>query len=938
MVGHESFEKSFRALTGNSPLSWQARLFVEHFVRGDIPSALDIPTGLGKTSVMAIWLIARALAEGGSRAMLPRRLVYVVDRRAVVDQATSEAEKLRENLEGEAKHVKELLGLRDRKLPISTLRGAHIDNREWLDDPSVPAIIVGTVDMIGSRLLFGGYGVGPKMRPYHAGLLGADALVVLDEAHLVPPFQALIEQVVRQTAADREGAASLFKIPAFRAMALSATGRDRGGAVFRLEDRDIEHDKVARQRIDARKSIAIEDSSGDLANALAERAWKLSDQRHRVIVFCNSRKVANDIYEELEARLKKLLGKEGATRGAHLELIVGARRVRERELLADSGVFRRFARLPAADDKSQTSGPDFLVATSAGEVGVDIDADHMVCDLAAWERMVQRLGRVNRRGEFVEGSLVDVLVASPDKEAEDATGAPAIADCRAPFDVAAWPKIDGRLDASLSMLRKLRESTEFRQLTDRATTAEPLHPVLTRQTLHAWSMTSLSEHPGRPAKVEPWIRGWIDDERPQSELLWRRHLPIRTGESAQQVERELSAFFEAAPPHISEILETETSLVVDMLRARARALMRRARDRVSGDGDESRPDAVPSLAGRTIVAVVLNRDRSIETALTLEGIEARDSNGLRRLLAGRRVVLDARLGGLAASGLLDPKEDETPPTLDGEPVSAIREVGGESLWSDERLRESGLGFRVRVTRRGSDEDDWKVVYRRFIDVESEEADNAADREEWRVEEWVGEGTAANEPALARVEQKLDVHRDRIVHHAEKIARKLNLPDDLRTMLDTAARYHDSGKARRIWQRFAGNNNFARDRTSALAKFAVWANPRLLKVGDDTDGIYRHEFGSVHDAVDDKAFGALPPPLQRLGLRLIAAHHGNARPNIFAYDEDRSADRSVELAQQIAIDFGTLQLEWGAWGLAWWEALLRAADVAASREKIEGEHR
>ncbi len=52
--------------------------------------SLDIPTGLGKTSVMAAWLVARS-----QKASLPRRLVYVVDRRAVVDQATREAENLR---------------------------------------------------------------------------------------------------------------------------------------------------------------------------------------------------------------------------------------------------------------------------------------------------------------------------------------------------------------------------------------------------------------------------------------------------------------------------------------------------------------------------------------------------------------------------------------------------------------------------------------------------------------------------------------------------------------------------------------------------------------------------------------------------------------------------------------------------------------------------
>jgi CRISPR-associated endonuclease/helicase Cas3 len=122
---------------------------------------VDIPTGLGKTAVMALWLIARA---GG--AQLPRRLVYVVDRRAVVDQATEFAVLLRENLDSPAAaDLKKALELGDRSLPISTLRGQHVDNREWLEDPASTAIVVGTVDMIGSRLLFAGYGVSRKMRP-----------------------------------------------------------------------------------------------------------------------------------------------------------------------------------------------------------------------------------------------------------------------------------------------------------------------------------------------------------------------------------------------------------------------------------------------------------------------------------------------------------------------------------------------------------------------------------------------------------------------------------------------------------------------------------------------------------------------------------------------------------------------------------------------------
>src|SRR5690606_9653919 len=112
-------------------------------------------------------------------------------------------------------------------LAISTLRGQFVDNREWLEDPTRLAIIVGTVDMIGSRLLFEGYNVSRRMRPYHAGLLGTDSLIVLDEAHLVPPFERLIDQIASGFDANGQSLrprADLDRIvPPLRAMFLSAT-------------------------------------------------------------------------------------------------------------------------------------------------------------------------------------------------------------------------------------------------------------------------------------------------------------------------------------------------------------------------------------------------------------------------------------------------------------------------------------------------------------------------------------------------------------------------------------------------------------------------------------------------------------------------------------------------------------------------------------------
>jgi len=261
------FNYCFHRLTGNEPFAWQRELFAR-LMRGAFPSECDIPTGLGKTSIIVIWLLALAdcLMRQTSQRTIPLRLVYVVDRRVIVDQATSEADGIVKKLKELAKADEKLreiydalkqaaLSQDDVVIALSTLRGEHADNREWCLDPSRPAIIVGTIDMIGSRLLFSAYGgVGESYKALQAGLLGQDSLIAVDEAHLSPAFMQTL-QALRQTV----GRKNLIK--PFEVISLSATlaGEEEEGLErFTLEKNAPEDltNKVAEPRLNAEKKIA----------------------------------------------------------------------------------------------------------------------------------------------------------------------------------------------------------------------------------------------------------------------------------------------------------------------------------------------------------------------------------------------------------------------------------------------------------------------------------------------------------------------------------------------------------------------------------------------------------------------------------------------------------------------------------------------------------
>jgi len=984
---------------------WQFEL-LRRFRQGEDVSSLDIPTGLGKTAVMAVWLVARALG-----ASLPRRLAYVVDRRAVVDQATEVAELLCSWVAKE-RGVANALGLDDRPLPISTLRGQHVDNRAWLDDPSSPAIIVGTVDMVGSRLLFSGYSVSSKMRPYHAGLLGADTLVILDEAHLVPAFEDLLRQVERGVDSFGPKETSLRgMVPPFKLLSLSATGRQTDATTLTLSD-DDRSNAIVKKRLTAKKALNIvelakvaevpatlvdvknandtdeppkKNKGPTLADVLAHQAWLLTAQgsdKVRCLVFCNARKDATAVAAALRG-----LAKSASANEPTIELLVGGRRVKERVQARD--VLARLGFL--AGTAVNLERPAFLIATSAGEVGVDLDADHMACDLVAWERMVQRLGRVNRRGDgdakvvvVVDGEPVpsdsttkalekrqvsnaakgqlDELtkklndlgakgsVPKGQKKSADAKAAAekrkllekelkkSISACQKRIKAFkdAYAKVVARHEAAAAQHRALRELLaavgengslspdalltlrDRQELADAlrdATTAEPLRPELTRPLVDAWSMTSLDEHPGRP-EVDPWLRGFRPDDPPQTTVVWRRHLPVRADGTFDA--KAAKRFFEAAPPHASEQLETETYLVLDWLIERA-ATVSEAKGEESLDAKHVAVIALGTrgeLNGwRTLSEIAAAKRKNKNENKEAKKAREQEVKELEKLLVGATLVIDARLGGLA-DGLLSEKTNTTAEAADD----------GSTTWltRPDVADVPVTGFRIRALGASeSDESAWRTTpgagwVRRYLFVTKvlDGEPSAA----LVIDGWAGDATTEEERAEADRPQQLDEHQSWAEDCARQIAQRLGIEKDPRTeLLALAARLHDEGKRAARWQR--------------AFKAPVDGRPYAKTRGpidfDLLDG-YRHELGSLPYVEAHEKFKTLSPDDQDFVLHLIAAHHGFARPVIGTSGCEDAPSITDEWARAVALRFAKLSRRWGPWGLAWWEALLRSADQTASR--------
>jgi CRISPR-associated endonuclease/helicase Cas3 len=972
-----TFAERFSSLTGVSPLRWQTRLFAR-FIENDVPATCDLPTGLGKTHVVTIWLLALAAQAERGTVKLPRRLAYIVNRRTVVDQATTVVERIRrrmvepecaewrqhaETLRTLAKTLNGLAASSGPPLAISTLRGEFADNEEWKSDPARPAIIVGTIDMIGSKLLFSGYGDGRYRRIHHAGLIGQDILIVHDEAHLTPAFSSLLWTVERHQrhaselrplcmielsatpgAYDEQDRACTMKLR----LGASASGKDSNSFELLTED-DL--DQLVGERLDAVKRLHLhmagdlEDTEGsegkakkpEVADKLTHLALKHDGLGARVLVYVRS---PNDAQRVANALWKKL-GKKAAERVA---LLTGTMRGCERDQLLQQPPSSEGARVVRHFlDATYPERTVYLVSTSAGEVGIDIDADHMVCDVTTLESLIQRLGRVNRRGGQRREARVDVVWSEEDAELGEKVSAVNKATALTLQILQQWAFESP--DGVLVSPRALRDRVEKLSDAERWTAFSPkaVNAPLTDILLDKWSLTSVDELPGRP-EVAAYLHGLTADA-PQTYVSWRKE--VIALHEAQVDFQTLNEWFAVCNIEARERLRDRTSRVKETL-GKLLITHRRASEK-GQDGLDDLPVVLLDERGRaewrTLSQVVQNeallRFRTVVLPVEARGL---DQRGMLTV----EIELDK---GAKSSDSVDVAE------RDGQRGRRVLHQVGKKYWLSElyakqRLREELLS------------DDHRVEF----DSARDAAAHFAAEQDMVIERLIplrqaGEGledegisnylvlivpprqSAIDDPETAKFDQTLDDHTRQIVEHMSRIADALWLcpsakQEKLKEALVDAARWHDRGKDRSIWQRFACNHAyFERAQLSPLAKSKKFLHGRAL-------GGYRHEFGSLLEASHDELLQNHPE--RDLVLHLIATHHGWARPHFEtrAYDHEGPLDLATGVRrtpttaenERAAIEtlqrFGRLQERFGRWGLAWLESLLRCADIAASKEGVE----
>ncbi len=920
----DDFQAVFETIHGYRPFPWQRRLAKEVVSGGRWPAALDLPTGTGKTAAIDVALFHLALeADKGPERRAPVRIAFVVDRRIIVDEAAERASRIGEALseatgdEPLARMAARLRSLAGGDVPllVRSLRGGIPREDDWTRTPGQPTVLCSTVDQVGSRLLFRGYGVSDGMKPIHAGLLGSDCLFLLDEAHLAAPFSQTLEKVAAYRAPpwcrDEPGP--------WQFVSLSATPRSTAGT-FTL-DEDDRADPVRARRLNANKPASLRklglsaaENPERHAEAFADAASQLFDNNgvRTLAVVVNRVALARAVFDALRTRL--------ADQG-DVVLLTGRTRGLDRDALVASFKDRLMSGAETSDRRLA------VVATQTIEAGADFDFDALVTQIAPLDALRQRFGRLNRMGRKVSSPAV--ILATRDEVAARADDAVYGDRSKKTWDwlvdQAERPRTRGAapiFDLGIAPFSKLLAdgSAEFLELSSE----KPSAPNLRSEDVMLLSWTAPV-----PA-VDPALHLFLHGPKAgpaDVQIVWRADLEPGKLEVAHEI-------LALAPPHVGETLGVPPWS--------ARAWLAGAGEHAAETADvEGAPEPEPTT-GR---ARRVFRWAGPESAAT--GVIS--ANEIR---AGDVVVVPASYGGCDEFGWNPVSQTPVTDFGDLRPMSRrwVKRLHPElvpDIWekiataaaanSDQTIAERLSAFQsagIAIPNGNC------VIHR--IDGYHGAILTAAGA----ITSGFSAATEDDESgSLTGQSLSLDRHGRDVEAKARIFGKAAGLTSKLTEDVTLAALLHDEGKADarfQIWLRGGDRLRAEVEADKPLAK-----SPRIMSRSESlaarrAAGLperWRHEAQSVTRAIADPRLKKANDP--ELVLWLIGVHHGHGRP-LFPHNDPREAPDRVG-PQRLDFQFQgydwpqifeRLKVRYGPWELSRMEAVVRLADHRASEEAAQ----
>jgi len=974
----DRFSEFFREIWGRPAYPWQQKL-AEKVCAGSWPHVMDLPTGSGKTACLDVAVFALAIQADlpAAKRTVGRRVFFVVNRRVIVDEAYGRAKEIAEKLlsaprgsvtRNVADGLRKLSGDDDAPpLDVAVLRGGIYRDNRWARSVTQPTIITSTIDQIGSRMLFRGFGVSEGARPLHAALVTNDSLLLLDEAHISQPFAQALDAVKRYRGETwaAEPIATCLDIVQMTATPMTS---DLVLDIFRLGDDDRE---VLKRRLSASKRVNLpkpvkkrDGETDEMARAAVEEAQRLqSDGRETVAVVVNRVATARKIYEIL---------KDNQGDKAEVHLAIGRMRPIDRD--------RVTAAIEARVGKARRQGalekPVFVVATQCLEVGADFDFDAMVSECASLDALRQRFGRLNRAGRGIDARGCILIRHEQRNDKEDPIYGGALSETWTWLESVAkkGKKEKGNeaaVDFGISAMERTLSGTDI----DPLLAPRMDGPIMFPAYVDAWAQTSPSPMPD--PDVSLFLHGPERGE-PDVQVCWRSDL------SGEPDEEEWAQVVSLCPPSGCECMPVPIGAFRRWMVGEDAPDEGRG-DTLEGSTPEEADDKRKRGRGRAVLAW---RGPSSSRIVRKAG----------DIRPGDTLVLSIEQGGWNVFGHI--------PDAPGESDAARRVDVGEEAFRESRSRaimrltpsrlacwpkSEALGtLREWVSNRETDVrvDAAQKVLREIADAMPAEAADEAEALRLLGDKTYGltlqrypasmEGIVLTTrrrvtddrfflPAMddggdetsrrrTRGRVSLEEHSRHVLEILQEVLPKLSL-NRLEGAILAAARLHDLGKADERFQALLLNGSVE----DAWAQPTLWAkSSRMALTPEQRAEAYRrsslpkgfrHEMLSAQLA---KRAADLPdePVLRDLALHLVASHHGYGRPFApMVPDEDppdvevgglrlagdeRTALPAHRLDSGIAERFWAMTRRFGWWGLAYLEAVLRLADQRASQREEEAE--